>query len=122
MKCKLFGIGRFAATLVLTPFLFTPSAIAGPPLICHTIDIGNAKSLPWISHNWNLSGSESYDTKNLISDTVSILDSDPSALVHMETLRRATLYAQSDSGTSRQLLLRLIARSNAARNDAEAAL
>jgi hypothetical protein len=122
MKCTLFGIRRFAATLVLTPFLFTTSAIAGPPLICHTIDIGNANSLPWISHNWNLSGSECYDTKNLISDTIAILDSDPTVLVHMETLRRATLYAQSDSRTSKQLLLKLVARSNSAGNSAEAAL
>jgi hypothetical protein len=121
MKCKL-SLGHFAAAMALTLFLFATSAVAGPPLICHAIDIGNAKSLPWISHNWNLTGNESYDTKNLISDTVSVLDSDASALVHMETLRRATLYTQSDSGTSKQLLLKLIARSNATRHDAEAAL
>ena len=121
MKCKP-SLGHFVAAMALTLFLFATSVVAGPPLICHAIDIGNAKSLPWISHNWNLTGSEPYDTKNLISDTLSILDSDPSALVHMETLRRATLYTQSDSGTSKQLLLKLIARSNAARNDAEAAL
>ena len=121
MKCKP-SLGQFVAAMALTLFLSATSAVAGPPLICHAIDIGNARSLPWISHNWNLTGNESYDTKNLISDTVSILDSDLSPLVHMETLRRATLYAQSDFGTSKQLLLKLIARSNAARNDAEAAL
>jgi hypothetical protein len=36
----------------------------------------------------------------------------------METLRRATLYSQNDSGASRQLLLKLVARSNAAGNAA----
>jgi len=120
MKNTLLWIHRFAAVLVLTLFLFTSRTLAGPPLICHTIDIGNAKSLPWSSHNWNLTGSESYDTKNLVSDTVAILDSDLTVLVHMETLRRAALYAQSDPGNSRQLLLKLIARSNTARNSAEA--
>lgn len=119
MKSK---IPYFAAALLPTLFLFATSAFAGPPLICHTIDIGNAKSLPWISHSWNLTGGESYGTKNLISDTIAILDSDPTVLVHMETLRRATLYAQNDPVASRQLLLKLLARSNAAGNSEQAAL
>jgi hypothetical protein len=106
-------IHHFIAAFLVTLFLFTTSALAGPPLICHAIDIGNAKSLPWVSHNWNLTGGESYDTKNLITDTLAILDSDPTVLVHMETLRRATLYAQSDPVVSRQLLLKLLGRANA---------
>jgi hypothetical protein len=122
MRYQVSYVPRSAAALVLKLFIFTTSATAGPPLICHTIDIGGAKSLPWISHNWNLTGSESYDTRNLVSDTISILDSDPTVLVHLETLRRATLYSQNDFGTSRQLLLKLVARSNAAGNAADAAL
>jgi hypothetical protein len=106
-------IPHFIAAFLVTLFLFTTSALAGPPLICHTIDIGNAKSLPWVSHDWNLTGSESYDTKNLITDTLAILDSDPTVLVHMETLRRATLYGQSDPVLSKQLLLKLLGRANA---------
>src|SRR5206468_592391 len=69
---------------------------AGPPLICHTIEIGQSKSLPWISHNWNLSGGETYDTKNLVRDTLEILAPDTPILVRMETLRRATLYTRKD--------------------------
>jgi hypothetical protein len=115
-------IHHFIAAFLVTLFLFTTSALAGPPLICHAIDIGNAKSLPWVSHNWNLTGGESYDTKNLITDTLAILDSDPTVLVHMETLRRATLYAQSDPVVSRQLLLKLLGRANGAGNSAPAAL
>jgi hypothetical protein len=115
-------IPHFAAAFLVTLFVFTTSALAGPPLICHTIDIGSAKSLPWTSHNWNLTGSESYDTKNLITDTLAILDSDPTVLVHMETLRRATLYGQSDPVVSKQLLLKLLGRANAAGNSALAAL
>lgn len=115
-------IPHFTAAFLVTLFVFTTSALAGPPLICHTIDIGNAKSLPWVSHNWNLTGSESYETKNLITDTLAILDSDPTVLVHMETLRRATLYTQSDPVVSKQLLLKLVGRANAAGNSTLAAL
>jgi hypothetical protein len=114
MKSKITFVRRSAAGSVLALFIFITSAVAGPPLICHTIDIGSAKSLPWNDHNWNLTGSESYDTKNLVADTVSVLDSHSTVLVHMETLRRATLYSQNDSGASKQLLLKLVARSNAA--------
>jgi hypothetical protein len=115
-------IPHFIAAFLVTLFVFTTSALAGPPLICHTIDIGNAKSLPWASHNWNLTGSESYDTKNLITDTIAVLDSDTTVLVHMETLRRATLYGQSDPVVSKELLLKLMGRANAAGNSAQAAL
>lgn len=119
MKSK---IPHFTAAFLVALFLFTASALAGPPLICHTIDIGNAKSLPWVSHNWNLTGNESYGTKNLITDTISVLDSDPTVLVHMETLRRATLYGQSDPVVSKQLLLKLLGRSNGLGSSAQAAL
>jgi hypothetical protein len=106
-----FVIGIFAALL-----FFAASAQAGPPLICHTIEIGHAKSLPWISHSWNLSGNETYDLKNLASDTITILNSNDSVLVHMETLRRATLYASKDQQVAKELLLRLHARATNADN------
>jgi hypothetical protein len=109
MKLKI----PFLATL-LTCLSFTTSALAGPPLLCHAFDIGDARSLPWISQSWNLSGAESYDTKNLAADTLSILDNDSTVLVHMETLRRAALFSQKDSVAAKQLLLKLIARSSSA--------
>src|SRR5881409_2568853 len=87
---------------------------AGPPLICHTIEIGQSKSLPWISHNWNLSGGETYDTKNLVLDTLEILAPDTPVLVRMETLRRATLYARKDPIAAKELLARLHARATSA--------
>ncbi len=37
---------KFAATLFFALLLFATSAVAGPPLICHSFDIGTAKSLP----------------------------------------------------------------------------
>jgi hypothetical protein len=89
-------------------------AQAGPPLICHTIEIGQAKSLPWISHSWNLSGGENYDTKNLVRDTLEILDPNTPVLVRMETLRRATLYARKDPQAAKELLAKLHARATSA--------
>src|SRR6266446_10533639 len=89
-------------------------AQAGPPLICHTIEIGQAQSLPWISHNWNLTGGETYDTKNLVRDTLEILVPGTPVVVRMETLRRATLYSRKDPIAAKELFTRLQARSTAA--------
>jgi hypothetical protein len=113
---------KFAATLFLTLLLFATSAVAGPPLVCHSFDIGTAKSLPWISHSWNLTGSETYNLNDLVFDTTSILDADSTVLVHMETLRRATLYAGKDPLIAKRLLVALVARSNAAAHTPAAAL
>src|SRR5215831_3194413 len=63
------------AFLILASLLFVSAAVAGPPLICHPFDIGNARSLPWVSHDWNLTGGEGYDTANLAADTLVILNS-----------------------------------------------
>jgi hypothetical protein len=87
---------------------------AGPRLICHTIEIGQAKSLPWISHNWNLSGGETYDTENLVHDTLEILSPETPVLVRMETLRRATLYARKDPVAAKELFAKLRARATSA--------
>jgi hypothetical protein len=105
---------RFALALVAALLCFASIAQAGPPLICHTIEIGQAKSLPWVSHNWNLSGSERYDTKNLVKDTLEILGPDTPVLVRMETLRRATLYARADRLVAKELLAKLYARATSA--------
>lgn len=100
---------RFSLIFILL-FVLVTSALAGPPLICHSIEIGTARSLPWTGTAWNLSGNENYDTKNLVRDTLAILDSNPPVLVRMETLRRATLYAREDPQAAKELLIRLHAR------------
>src|SRR6202165_3329222 len=105
---------RFAVALLVASLGIATVAHAGPPLICHPIEIGQAKSLPWISHNWNLSGSENYDTKSLVRDTLEILAPDTPVLVRMETLRRATLYARKDPLAAKELLARLHARATSA--------
>jgi len=107
------SLGLFVA-MIATSLLLATVAQAGPPLICHTIEIGQAKSLPWNGHNWNLSGGESYDTKNLVRDTLEILVPDTPILVRMETLRRATLYARKDPVAAKELLARLHARATSA--------
>ena len=110
MKVQKIRSIRFAIGLVAAMLCFASVAQAGPPLICHSIEIGQAKSLPWISHSWNLSGGENYDTKNLVKDTLEILGSDTPVLARMETLRRATLYARKDPVAAKELLARLHAR------------
>src|SRR6266436_6149381 len=111
---------RFALALAAAVLCLATVAQAGPPLICHTIEIGQAKSLPWISHSWNLSSGETYDTKNLVRDTLEILGPDAPVLVRMETLRRATLYARKDPGAAKELLLRLHARATSAESSGNA--
>src|SRR6266446_5896323 len=114
MTLKSIHSSRFAVGLIAALLCLATVAQAGPPLICHTIEIGQAKSLPWISHSWNLSGGETYDTKDLVRDTLEILSPDTPVLVRMETLRRATLYARKDPLAAKELLARLHARATSA--------
>ena len=90
---------------------FTTFAFAGPPLICHPIEIGQAKCLPWVDLNYH-KGDANYDLTNLTRYTLAILDSNPSVLVRMETLRRATIYARQDPQVAKELITRLQARAN----------
>jgi len=96
-------IGIAAILLGLVNF-----AYAGPPLICHALEIGQAKSLPLVE--WTQKGTGGYDVKNLTRDTLAILDASAPALVRMETLRRATIYARQDPQVAKELLTRLQAR------------
>jgi hypothetical protein len=113
---------RFAAGLLALLIAVAGVAFAGPPLICHAFDIGSAKSLPWISHDWNLTGAETYDTSKLASDTFAIVATNSSVLVHMETLRRATLYARKDPAAAKDLFSILTAGTKSVRSGAPPAL
>ncbi len=93
---KISSVKYFAALAAAWLFL-AGTALAGPPLICHAIDIGSAQSLPWTSSGWNLSGQETYELSRLVPDTLALLVPSTPVLVRMETLRRATLYAQQRS-------------------------
>jgi hypothetical protein len=113
MKAFRFPCSRFAAGILLILSGLATPAVAGPPLICHRLDIGDAKSLPWNGTAWDLAGNEGYDTKNLVHDTLAILDGGAPVIVRMETLRRATLYARKDPQAAKELLTRLYQRANA---------
>ena len=113
---------RFTFGLLAFLMLFVGVALAGPPLICHTFDIGSAKSLPWASQGWNLTGKETYDTSKLAADTFKILTSDSTVLVHMETLRRATLYARTNPAAARELFNTLSAATKSVPSGAPPAL
>jgi len=109
------AFSRRAISLAAVLLGFTTFAHAGPPLICRAIAIGQAKTLPWVELNYQ-KGSGGYDLENLTRDTLAILDSNPSVLVRMETLRRATIYARQDPQVAKELLTRFLAR--AANSDA----
>jgi hypothetical protein len=107
-------LSRLTLCTVVVLLGFTTLAHAGPPLSCHPIEIGQAKSLPWVEFNHR--GSTDYDVKNLSPDTLAILDSHAPVLVRMETLRRATIYARQDPKAAKELITRLHER--AANSDA----
>jgi len=118
MRRNLVRCSRLAAGILAAMLILPAAALAGPPLICHTINIGSAASLPWTSDTWNLSGQENYDLSHLAADTLVLLTPNTPVLVRMETLRRATLYAQRDPRIAKELLLKLSAR--AANNNSDA--
>jgi hypothetical protein len=99
-------IARCAALSVIACVLSTVPALAGPPLLVHPYDIGTARSLPW-SHP---QGRADYDRSRLVEDTIAILTSSDSPLVHMETLRRAIVYARVDRSHASRLISALVDR------------
>ncbi len=112
MKQRSAFSSRLSLVLLAVMLGIAGSALAGPPLICHAISIGNAKSLPWTDGSGNPTLDPNYDVKNLASDTLAILTPTTPVLVRMETLRRATIYARQDPHAAKELLTRLYARAS----------
>src|SRR4029453_5770398 len=85
--------------------LFAPVApvLAGPPLLCHPFDIGDARSLPWDGREGS-QGRRDYNVANLVADTEAILTPTTPVIVRMETLRRAALYASLGGKAAAPLL------------------
>lgn len=108
MKSRVYACVAISSVAILLGL--TASAQAGPPLICHPFEIGQAKTLPAV--DWNRKESGNYDLKNLTRDTLAILDSSAPVLVRMETLRRATIYARQDPQVAKELITRLQARAD----------
>src|SRR3979411_3236961 len=121
MKLRNTFLLEYLAVIVGALLLIAAPALAGPPLICHAVDIGAEQALPWTSTGWNLSGQEQYDVSRLVPDTLALLTPSTPVLLRMETLRRATLYGQQRTAVAKELLLRLEARTQENPKDALAA-
>lgn len=91
MRRKLLRSILLTLTSILCLMLFQQAALAGPPLICHPFDIGNARSLPWGGSKWR-TVDKNYNRDRLVEDTLGLLTPETPVLVRMETLRRATVY------------------------------
>lgn len=102
-----------AAVLVAALLILSTPALAGPPLVCHPINIGSAQSLPWSSTTWNLSGQETYNVNHLVSDTLALLAPNTPVLVRMETIRRAVLYNQKSPTIAKDLFNAIESRATA---------
>lgn len=111
---------RFVLSVIAFSFVLAVPTLAGPPLICHSINIGGAASLPWPSDG-GLIGRQDYNVSHLVADTLSLLGPNTDVLIRMETLRRATIYAQRNPVIAKELLLKLHARTIANAQDALAA-
>jgi hypothetical protein len=102
--------------------LFAAASVhAGPPLLCHPIEIGDARSLPWNAEGWSGRRAD-YDRARLVGDTLALLGADVPVIERLETLRRAGLYAGTDAKAAEALLARLETRADAHAKDALAQL
>jgi len=91
----------FAFALLLAPPSPPSAAPAGPPLICHPFEIGDARSLPWDAKD---GARPDYDKKRLAADVAEILKTEENLIVRMETLRRAACYVGRDRALAWELL------------------
>ena len=90
--------------------LAATAVLAGLPLICERLEIGNSKSLPWKNVNaWN-GADPAYSLASLTTDTLAILTPAAPLPLRMETLRRAAIYAATDAAVIESLTARLLAR------------
>ena len=100
-------------TLALGLLLALPAiSEAGPPLICHPFDPGNAAVLQWGSGpGWNTPDNR-YNVQRLTADVLQLLSSNAPVIARMENLRRATIYAAQDERIARALLSAVLARAS----------
>jgi hypothetical protein len=95
-------------------------AMAGPPLLCHPYDIGDARSLPWDGAGAWWHGQSGYDLSHLVADTTALLTPSTPVVVRMETLRRAVIYASPDPKVAQALLQTFTERARAAEQSGRA--
>lgn len=92
-------------------------ALAGPPAVCHRIDIGDAASLPWRNVNGWDGADPAYNVANLSNDTLKLLAPSAPVNLRMETLRRAAIYSARHAGLAVKLMNQLEARAKTAKSD-----
>jgi hypothetical protein len=85
-------------------------ALAGPPLICHPVDIGTARSLPWGQGTGWDAAVKSYDVTRLTDETLRLLTPEAAIPLRRETLRRAAIYAARDPRAAGALLTAVVGR------------
>ena len=86
---------------LLVAAIVASTTFAGPPLICHPFSIDDAKCIAW--GNSPFDAPRIRDSEKWIDEVVAVLDGSDVAIVHMETLRRATI-ACARTTTSSSLL------------------
>jgi len=85
------------------------SAFAGPPLLCHRFDLGDAQTIPFGEESWSDIQS-GLSAEEIVVQTLDVLSPSAPILVRMETLRRASIYAKKIDGVGAGLLMQLLAR------------
>jgi hypothetical protein len=108
----MFTLRSALASAVMTGALLAAAvpAQAGPPLICHPVDIGTARSLPWSQGTGWDATVKTFDVSRLTDETLRLLTPETPIAVRRETLRRAAIYASRDSRVAGSLLSAVVGR------------
>lgn len=101
---------RIRIAVASAALLSAAGALAGPPLICQNFEIGSARSLPWKTGSGWRGEDPAYKRSGLTEDTLALLAPGTPILVRMETMRRAAIYAATDTAAADTLTARLMAR------------
>ena len=99
--------------LMMSIVLFADDVFAGPPLLCHAIEIGEAESLPWGDGTWQ-NDKITLSDADFVARTLALLSPEAAVLTRMETIRRATIHAAEYPEAARELMSVVRSRVHAA--------
>lgn len=97
------------APLIVSLVISVNDVFAGPPLLCHAIEIGEDVSLPWGDGIWQ-SGKITSGDGEFVTQTLALLSPDAATLTRMETIRRATIHAAEHPKAASMLMSAIRAR------------
>ena len=114
---------RFAALGLAVGLSALPTRAAGSPLLCFPLDVGGAATLPFGGDGFDVKSD--LTTEEVVKQTRTLLEKSDDPLVHMETLRRATIWfmnkdAAEAAGKFRAALADATLRAAAAAGDGAA--